>query len=76
MDLNRHGTVIGLTGTNEDGIALVEGYDCKGKDKVTVTDELIKRAIDMGFLSEGGRVSFSIDTPDEVLFQEYGVELR
>ena len=43
---------------------------------MTVTDELIKRAIDMGFLSEGGRVSFSIDTPDEVLFQEYGVELR
>lgn len=76
MDLNKHGTVVGLTGTNEDGVALVEGYDCKGKDKVTVTDELIKRAIDMGFLSEGGRVSFSIDTPDEVLFQEYGVELR
>lgn len=76
MDLNRHGNVVGLTGTNEDGVALLEGYDSKGKDRVTVTDELIKRAIDMGFLSEGGRVSFSIDTPDEVLFQEYGVELR
>ena len=30
----------------------------------------------MGFLSEGGQVSFSIDTPDDTLFQEYGVELR
>ena len=30
----------------------------------------------MGFLSEGGRVSFSIDSPDEALFQEYGTELR
>ena len=76
MDLNRQGNVIALTGTNEDGQALLEGYDGKGKDKVTVTDELIDRAIDMGFLSEGGQISFSIDAPDDVLFQEYGTELR
>lgn len=76
MDLNRQGVVVALTGTNEDGIALLEGYNSKGKDKVTVADELIDRAIEMGFLSEGGQVSFSIDTPDDVLFQEYGVELR
>lgn len=76
MDLNRQGTVVGLTGTNDDGRKLLEGYDGKGKDKVTVADELIDRAIEMGFLSEGGQVSFSIDAPDEILFQEYGVELR
>ena len=76
MNLNRQGTVVGLTGTNEDGEALLEGYDGKGKDKVTVSDELIDRAIEMGFLSEGGRVSFFIDSPDEALFQEYGTELR
>ena len=56
--------------------ALLEGYDGKGKDKVTVADELIDRAIEMGFLSEGGQVSFSIDSPDDALFQEYGTELR
>ena len=76
MDLNRQGTVVGLMGTNEDGETLLEGYDGKGKDKVTVADELIDRAIEMGFLSEGGRVSFSIDSPDEALFREYGTELR
>lgn len=76
MNLNRQGTVVSLTGTNEDGKALLEGYEGKGKDKVMVADELIDRAIDMGFLSEGGQVSFSIDTPDEVLFQEYGTQLR
>ena len=76
MELNRQGTVVGLTGTNEDGKTLLEGYDGKGKDKVTVADELIDRAIEMGFLSEGGRVSFSIDSPDEALFREYGTELR
>lgn len=76
MDLNRQGTVVGLTGTNEDGETLLEGYEGKGKDKVTVADELIDRAIEMGFLSEGGQVSFSIGSPDDALFQEYGTELR
>ena len=76
MDLNRQGTVVDLTGTNEDGEKLVEGYDGKGKDKVTVADELIDRAIAMGFLSEGGQISFSIDSPDEAMFQEYGMQLR
>lgn len=76
MDLNRQGTVVELTGTNEDGETLLEGYDGKGKDKVTAADELLDRAIEMGFLSDGGRVSFSIDSPDETLFQEYGTELR
>ena len=76
MDLNRQGDVVALTGMNEDGVTLLEGYDGRGKDKVTVADELIDRAIDMGFLSEGGQISFSIDAPDQVLFQEYGVQLR
>lgn len=76
MDLDRDGTVVGLTGINEDGRTLLDGYDGNGKDKITVADELIDRAIDMGFLSEGGEISFSIDTPDIVLFQEYGIELR
>lgn len=76
MDLNRHGDVVGLVGTNEDGEKLLEGYDGKGKDKVIVADELVDRAIAMGFLSEGGQVSISIDSPDDVLFQEYGTELR
>ena len=67
---------MGLTGINEDGRTLLDGYDGNGKDKIIVADELIDRAIDMGFLSEGGEISFSIDTPDIVLFQEYGIELR
>ena len=75
MDLNRKGEVIHLSGTNEDGRELLDGYDGKGKDKAAVTDELIDRAIEMGFLSEGGQISFSIDAPDETLIQEYGAEL-
>lgn len=76
MDLNRYGNVVRLTGTNEDGARLLEGYSGRGKDKLTVADELIDRAIEMGFLSEGGQVSFFIDSPEDALFQEYGTELR
>ena len=76
MDLNRKGSVTRLEGINEDGKTLLEGYDGKGKDKITVTDELIDRAIEMGFLSKGGQISFSIDAPDDALIQKYGEELQ
>ena len=75
MELNRIGEVLDLEGLNEDGKLLLEGYEGRGRDKTKVTDELIDRAIEMGFLSEGGQISFSIDSPDEALFQEYGEEL-
>lgn len=76
MDLNRKGAVIRLEGINQDGAALLEDYEYKGKDRLTVADDLIERAIDMGFLAEGGQVSFSIDAPDEALVQKYGEELQ
>ena len=76
IDLNHGGKVVGLDGENEDGDVLIEGYDYRGKEKTEVADELVDRAIDMGFLYEGGTVSFSIDSPEEALFREYGIELR
>lgn len=76
MELNRKGNVVRLTGTNEDGKMLLDGYKRSSNDRLVVTDELIGRAIEMGFLSEGGRVVIDIDAPDEIHFQKYGVELR
>lgn len=76
LDLNASGTVVELEGLNEEGEQLLNGYRGMGKDKVTVSQELIDRAVELGFLSEGGRVVISIDTADELLFQEYGLELR
>ena len=76
MDLNRKGTVVGLFGMNADGQALLADYDGKGKDKTLVADELIDRALDMGFLTAGGQVAFLIDAPEEEIFEAYGIELR
>lgn len=76
MELNKGGDVIGLAPTNEDGETLLQGYELSEDDPTDVADDLVDRAIELGFLEEGGRVNFSIDTPEEALFQEYGMELR
>ena len=76
MELNKGGDVIGLAPTNEDGETLLQGYELSEDDPADVADDLLDRAIQLGFLEEGGRVNFSIDTPEEALFQEYGMELR
>ncbi len=56
MDINRMDQVIHLTGTNEDGHSLIEGYDYKWKSTEEVSNELVDQAIEMGFLQEDGQV--------------------
>ena len=76
MILNRNGEVIDLEGANADGDSLLEGYAPTSKDKTVILNELVDRAIEMKFLADGGQVSISIDTPDQDLFEKYGIELR
>ncbi len=61
IDVNRRDIVVGLDGVNEDGDNLIEGYDYKKKELNLVMDELVERAIDMGYLHEGGRISLVLD---------------
>lgn len=75
MDLNDDGDVVDIEGINPDGKALVEGYEPQNRDRTTVTTELIERAINMGFLTDGDQITFRIDATNEQ-FQQYGVELR
>ena len=76
MELNRRGGVVELEGLNADGKALLAGYDRSGKTRLEVADDLVDRALEMGYLADGGQVAIAIDTPDEALFRTYGVELR
>ena len=61
IDVSRSDTVVGVEGMNADGAELLEGYDHKKKDLDTVMDELVDRAIDMGYLHEGGKITLSLD---------------
>ena len=76
MDLNSRGNVVKLTGLNGDAAVLLDGYDGRGKDSLTVSRELISRAIATGFLSEGDKVVFTINAPDNDRFIQYGTALR
>lgn len=75
MELNRKGEVLELSGINADGMTLIAGYDFKGKDKITVADALIDRAIDQGYLTEGGTIAFTVDSEDHDLLPVYRKEL-
>ena len=61
MEISRSGRVVGLTGTNADGEALVEGYDYGGKDRYEAADELADLAVEMQFLEEGGQIALTAE---------------
>ena len=61
IDVNREDAVVALEGINEDGVDLIAGYPYKKKDLDLVMDELVDRAIDMGYLHEGGQISLALD---------------
>ena len=64
LTLSRTDRVLELEGLNEDGQALIEGYDYGGKDREDVTEELVERAIDLGYLSDGETVSITVSSAD------------
>lgn len=65
IDVNRRDAVVDVEGVNLDGETLVEGYEHKGKELDLVMDELVDRAIDMGYLHEGGTIKLSLDADEE-----------
>ena len=64
LTLSRTDRVLELEGLNSDGRVLIEGYDYGGKDRENVTEELVERAIDMGYLSGGETVSITVTSAD------------
>ncbi|HHW94426.1 MAG TPA: hypothetical protein GX736_00615 [Mogibacterium sp.] len=65
IDVNRKNVVVDIDGLNEDGDDLIEGYTYKKKKLDLVMDELVDRAIDMGYLKEGGRISLMLDSDND-----------
>ena len=64
MTVSRTERVLGLTGLNEDGQDLIAGYSYQGKTRETATDELVERAIEMGYLSDGDTISITVRSSD------------
>ena len=64
LTVSRTDRVLDLEGLNGDGLDLIAGYEYQGKSRDTVADDLLERAMDMGYLSDGDTVSISVSSGD------------
>ena len=64
LTLSRTDRVLELEGLHADGQSLIAGYDYGGKDREDVTEELVERAIGLGYLSDGETVSITVTSSD------------
>lgn len=62
IDIRKNDTVSKINALNDDAKLLLDGYEYKNKSTNIVMEELVKRAIDMGFLSVGDAVTLKFDS--------------
>ncbi len=65
IGVNRKDEVVRLEGCNEDGKRLIDGFAYQKEEISRVMDQLIDRAIEMGYLHEGGQISLTLDANEE-----------
>lgn len=71
IDVDQQDMVVGLTGVNQDGIDLIQGYDYHRKNLDLVADELVDKAIDMGYLTAEGQITISLESQDQVWVEHH-----
>lgn len=64
MGINSKGEVVYLTSEGDSGADILEDFDAKGKDQLTVANELLERELSKGYLAGGDSVEVVIDTKD------------
>ncbi|SFP36452.1 hypothetical protein SAMN05216343_106129 [Oscillibacter sp. PC13] len=70
IHINRMNYVIGLEGLNKDGEALIKGYRYSWKKDDEASDDLTDKAMDMGYLKDGGTIRLTVDSRNEKWRQE------
>ncbi|MBR5514860.1 MAG: hypothetical protein IKU52_01505, partial [Clostridia bacterium] len=65
IKVNRFDTVVSVTGLNEDGELLIKGEKLKGKKISEVSDFLADKAMEMGYLKEGGNIKITVDSKNK-----------
>ena len=76
LDINSFGNVVDVYGMNQEGQYLIEGYDPHGQNHYDVTNDLVDRAIDMGYLSDGDTIVIEVDANDHDTFVDMGIQYR
>lgn len=83
ISVNKMDHVVGIEGKNADGEALIEDYSYRWKKIDKVSDELADRAMEMGFLEEGGEIVLTVESEhdgwktavEEMLISELKIHL-
>lgn len=65
MEVNRVNQVIGLEGLNQDGNHLIDGYGYRWKSVEEVSDDMADRAMEMGFLTDGGSIGLTAESDND-----------
>ena len=76
IDVDKNDQVVGLTGVNQDGTDLIAGYDYHRKSLDLVTDELVDKAVDMGYLTAQGQITISLDSTDQAWIDSHSQTLQ
>jgi len=75
IDVDKNDMVVGLEGVNQDGSDLIQGYHYAKKHLDLVTDELVDKAIDMGYLHADGQITISLDSQDSLWVEQHSQSL-
>lgn len=76
MGLNKKGEVLYLRSDNECGEEILKDYDGKGKDKLTVANELLEIEISKGIITSGDTVDVVISTDSSDDYVSYKDEFE
>ena len=71
IDVDKRDMVVGIEGINQDGIDLLEGYQFQKKKLELVTDELVDRAVEMGYLVSDGQITISLESQDQIWVEDH-----
>lgn len=71
ISMNKKGNVIDISYDSKEGEDVVKNYNAKGKDKLTVTNEIIEIEKSKGYIPKGGTVDLYVSTEKSEDYDEY-----
>lgn len=76
MEVNKKGKVIHIVSDSESGKELLKNYSAKGKDKLTVANEIIGLEMEKGYISGGDTVDLYVSADDPKGYATFGADIE
>lgn len=76
IEVNQKGKVIHIISDSESGKELLKNYSGKGKDKLTVANEIIGLELEKGYISSGDTIDFYVSSEDENAYDTFKSDLE